>query len=112
MNAGSGRDLNWFWKRWFFDGGFADLAITSVKKAGSSTAVVITAKGNKPVPVDLNISYADGTSGKVHRTVAVWEKGATAITVIIPSAKQIRRLVLGSTWVPDADKADNVYIAK
>ncbi len=27
MNTGSGIDLNWFWKRWFFETGTPDLAI-------------------------------------------------------------------------------------
>src|SRR5678816_2882242 len=44
MNQGSGKNLNWFWKRWFFDGGYPDLAVTSVRKLGNSYNVLITAK--------------------------------------------------------------------
>lgn len=109
MNTGSGKNLNWFWKRWFYDGGLADLAIGSVKKAGSTTTVTVVSKGAKPVPVDLTVTYADGTTEKVHRSVAVWEKGGSSVAVIVPSSKQIKRVVLGSTWVPDANKKDNVY---
>lgn len=112
MNAGSGKNLNWFWKRWFFEGGFANLAISSVTKKGSIHTITVQAKGTKPVPVDLTITYADNSKAKVHRTIAVWEKGATAIQIPITSSKAIQRIELGSTWVPDADKSDNVYIAK
>ncbi len=34
MNAGSGKNLNWFWKRWFYDNGYPDLAISHVKSNG------------------------------------------------------------------------------
>jgi hypothetical protein len=112
MNAGSGKNLNWFWKRWFFEGGLADLAIGSVVKKGSVYHITIASKGTKPVPVDLNITYTDGTMAKVHRTIAVWEKGAASTTVAVPTAKTIQKITLGSTWVPDADKKDNVYPAK
>ena len=112
MNTGSGKNLNWFWKRWFFDGGCADLAITSVVKKGTNYNITVTAKGTKPVPVDLTITYADGTVGKAHRSIAVWEKGATSTVITVPAIKTIQKVVLGSTWVPDGDKKDNVYTAK
>ncbi|HUC81174.1 MAG TPA: M1 family metallopeptidase [Flavisolibacter sp.] len=112
MNTGSGKNLNWFWKRWFFESGFADLAISSVAKKGSSYNIVVTSKGTKPVPVDLTISFADGSTSKVHRSIAVWEKGNSTTTISIPANKTIRKIVVGSTWVPDADKKDNVYTAK
>ena len=112
MNAGSGKNLNWFWKRWFFEGGFADLAISKVVKKGAAYAVTVTTKGSKPVPVDLTVTYVDNTTAKVHRNIGVWEKGATAIMISIPAKSGIKKIELGSTWVPDADKKDNVYVAK
>ncbi|HEV7332190.1 MAG TPA: M1 family metallopeptidase [Flavisolibacter sp.] len=112
MNVGAGRNLNWFWKRWFFDGGFADLALTSVTKKGSNHVITVASKGTKPVPVDLTITYADNSTSKVHRSIAVWERGNSSIAITVPSTKAIQKIVLGSTWVPDADKKDNVYVAK
>ena len=112
MNTGSGKNLNWFWKRWFYDGGFADLAITSVSKTASGYAIAVSSKGAKPVPVDLTVTYADGTSAKLHRSVAAWDKEVTSVNIAVASTKQIRKIVLGSTWIPDADKSDNVYIGK
>ncbi len=112
MNTGSGKNLNWFWKRWFFDLGFADLSIASVKKSGNTTTIVIAAKGSKPVPIDLTITYADGSISKMHRSVAVWEKGSTSVSLVVPSGKPIQKIVLGSTWIPDADKSDNIYLIK
>ncbi|HEY1022869.1 MAG TPA: peptidase, partial [Flavisolibacter sp.] len=110
--TGAGKNLNWFWKRWFFDGGFADLAIRSVVKKGKNAVITVTSKGTKPVPVDLTITYADNSTTRVHRSIAVWEKGNSSVAITVPSSKAIRKIVLGSTWVPDANKGDNIYNPK
>ncbi|GAB2951923.1 M1 family metallopeptidase [Hymenobacter coalescens] len=112
MNAGAGRNLNWFWQRWFFDGGYPDLAIQNVTKQGIGYDVLVEAKGTKPVPVDLTITYADGTTQQAHRSVAVWETGARSVTVNIPGDKPVKQVKLGSTWVPDSYPQDNVWTGK
>jgi hypothetical protein len=112
MNVGSGKDLNWFWKRWFFDSGLPDLAITSVANKLKSYTVTITSKGNKPVPVDLTVTFADKTISKFHRSVQVWEKGNSTVTVTIPSTQKILRIELGSMYSVDSNKADNLWQAK
>jgi aminopeptidase N len=111
MNVGSGKDLNWFWKRWFFDSGLPDLAITSVANKLKSYTVTITSKGNKPVPVDLTVTFADKTISKFHRSVQVWEKGNSTVTVTIPSTQKILRIELGSMYSVDSNKADNLWQA-
>ncbi len=112
MNEGSGRNLNWFWKKWFFDNGYPDLAITSVKKKNQAYDVLIGNKGSKPVPVDLTVFYIDGTTEKIHRNIAIWEKGNTTVTISFVSSKKIIKIVLGSTYVADVNKADNIYQMK
>jgi hypothetical protein len=109
MNVGSGKDLNWFWKRWFFDSGLPDLAITSVANKLKSYTVTITSKGNKPVPVDLTVTFADKTISKFHRSVQVWEKENSTVTVTIPSTQKILRIELGSMYSVDSNKGDNVW---
>ena len=108
VNAGTGRDLNWFWKRWFYDSGFPDLAITGLRQKANNYTVLVNNKGGKPVPVDLTIEYADSTKEKIHRSVAVWEHD-TQISVPFRSAKAVTRITLGSTYTPDSHPADNVY---
>jgi hypothetical protein len=112
MNQGSGKNLNWFWKKWFFDDGIPDLTITSVKKTGAKYTVVVTSTGNKPVPVDLSIRYADNTTQLLHRTIGVWEKGAISVTLSFTTTKAVSRLVLGDPHTPDSNPKDNVYEVK
>jgi hypothetical protein len=108
MNTGSGKNLNWFWKRWFYDGGIPDLAITSVK----GKQITITSIGEKPVPVDITVLFKDGTEQKIHSSPAVWEKGNKTITVDFNAAKKVQRITLGSLYVADADATNNIYEPK
>jgi len=108
MNEGSGKNLNWFWKRWFFEGGIPDLAIAKV----SGRQITIQSKGTKPLPVDITITYADNSTEKIHRSIAVWEKGNTSVQLTASSTKKIKQVKLGSTYTPDSNKKDNVWEVK
>ena len=112
MNAGAGRNLNWFWQRWFFEGGYPDLAIARVDKTSPGYDLRIEAHGRKPVPVDLTLTFADNTTQKLHRSISVWESGETSVVVPVVSQQPIRRITLGSTLVPDSYPADNVWEGK
>ena len=112
MNEGAGRNLNWFWRRWFFEGGYPDLAIGPVTKTATGYDVVVESKGTKPVPVDLTITFADNSTAKVHRTIAVWESGARTVTVPLATTKAVKQLKLGATLVPDSYPQDNVWVGK
>ncbi len=112
MNTGSGKNLNWFWKRWFFDSGVPDLAIDKVKKRGKKYEVTILSKGTKPVPVDLLVTLDDNTVEKLYKSIGVWQKGNTSTTVSFSTDKNVLRITLGSTYMPDVNKQDNRWEAK
>lgn len=109
MNAGSGRNLDWFWKAWFFNNGQPDLGIGKVVATGARPSVEVIAKGSRPVPVDIEVTFADHTVQKIHRSVAVWEKGNTSITIPLPAGKKIARLKLHDAHTPDSNPADNEW---
>jgi len=111
MNAGSGRNLDWFWRRWFYDGGYPDLALTDVSHKKKGWSIVITNKGGKPIPIDLTIEFADSTRTKIHQSVAAWENGNREVTIPVSSVKPIRKVMLGSTYDPDSYPADNEWTA-
>ncbi|MCB0522321.1 MAG: M1 family metallopeptidase [Lewinellaceae bacterium] len=105
MNTGAGRDMDWFWKAWFFDGGVPDLAISKVEKK----KITITSKGTKPVPIDLTVEYADGSTEEIHRSIAVWEKGTRSVDVPFLPKKEVVKITLGNVHVPDVEQGDNVW---
>jgi hypothetical protein len=108
MNTGSGKNLDWFWKKWFFDGGVPDLSIKKVNKTTTGFNINIECTGHKPVPVDLTITYADGSKEQAHRSIAVWEKANTVI-ISLPAKKSVKSITLGGTYVPDVNRKDNVW---
>jgi len=110
MNRGSGKNMDWFWKRWFYDNGYPDLAIGAVKKAGKEWQVTIQSPGTKPVPVDLTILFTDGSTQKIHRDISCWEKGNRSIGLQFPDIKKPVKMTLGSLYVPDVNKQNNEYV--
>ncbi|RFS18888.1 peptidase [Chitinophaga silvatica] len=112
MNEGAGRNMNWFWKSWFFDSGFPDLAIGKVSQNNKSGSVEVISKGNKPVPVDLTIEFANGSTIKVHKAIDCWEKGNKTVTVTFPATQKIMKVVLGNNRTADVDPSNNEYVVK
>lgn len=110
MNVGSGKNLDWFWKIWFFDQGYPDLAIASVNT--KKKQITIVSKGSKPVPVDITIYYNDNSIEQIHQSVSVWEKGNKAITVNYVSSKPVSKIELGNYFDADTNSADNVWLNK
>jgi len=109
MNTGSGINLNWFWKAWFFDNGVTDLALSKVTNTGLKYTATITKVGNKPIPVNLTLNYADGTTELVHKTIEVWASGNKSTAVNFTAKKAVKKIVLGATYDPDSNKKDNVW---
>ncbi|MBW4890108.1 M1 family metallopeptidase [Mucilaginibacter sp. HMF5004] len=110
MNTGSGMNLNWFWKNWFFDNGAPDQAITKVTVTNKKDyQVIITNIGTKMVPVDLTVHYINGTTKKIHRDVSCWKNGNKAIAINFMAEKTVLKIDLGGTYDPDVNKKDNTY---
>lgn len=108
MNTGSGKNLNWFWKRWFIDGGVPDLSIKKVTKTATGFSLVIACTGSKPVPIDLTVTYADDSKEIIHRSIGVWEK-AGSVTLALTAKKAVKSFTLGGTYVPDVNTKDNLW---
>ncbi len=112
MNTGAGRNMNWFWKRCFFDSGEPDLAIAQVQQKNGEYQVTVEAIGAKPVPVELHITYADNTIATLHKTIAVWEQGNKTTQLSFKPYKKVTRLELKGSHIPDTDTSNNVYEVK
>jgi len=66
MNDGGGEDLSYFWRGWFFRTDVVDQAVDSVltrrDSSGTSlTGVFLSSPGGLPMPVDLRLTFADGS---------------------------------------------------
>jgi len=107
FNDVTGQNLNWFWNAWYFANGYIDLAISAVAPAGNGYSVTIDNVGAMPAPVDLQVTFGDGTSAVFHQTSAIWAPNLRRATVVIPTSKPLQSLVLnGGIWM-DADSTNN-----
>lgn len=109
INEGSGKNLNWFWKAWFFEDGVTDMAIKAVDKTSGGYTVTIENKSIKPLPIDLALTYEDGSVENNHSTIGVWEKGDKQVKINIKTSKKLSKVVMGNPHTPDKVKSDNSF---
>ena len=88
------------------------MGIGKVSNNQKEYSVVINRVGSKPVPVDLTIFYADGTTQQMHQSVACWANGEKTYTAKFTAKGRVSKIVLGGSYDPDSNKGDNVWEGK
>ena len=73
----AGEELSWFWKGWFYGTGNIDLALDNVQPYQGNYVITVSNKGEIPMPVKLEVQYADGASEIVDLPVEIWQRGDT-----------------------------------
>ncbi len=112
FNNASGKNLNWFWDKWFFGWSYPDMSIRKVEKAGSGTKITIENKGGLPLPVYITIISNDKTS-VIKNTAEIWKDQKKEMTFFTKnSINKISKIVLGNEFIPDKSKYDNAWIKK
>jgi Peptidase family M1 domain len=112
FNNIAGKNLNYFWKGWFFDNSHIDYAIGKVSTTASGITVAIKNAGGTPAPFDLLITYADGSTETIHQTPAVWASGKTVAVVSIKTKLKVKMVEINGGVFVDADAANNTWKAK
>ncbi len=106
----SGRDLDWFWRSWFYETWTLDQAIASVQSDEGTTTVTIRDEGLAPMPVLLEASLENGEI--IHRRVPVevWLTGDRTTTVTFDTEAPVTRLEIDpERRFPDIDRSDNIW---
>ena len=111
FTAESKTDLNWFWKNWFYDFNYIDLAIKAVTYNGKTYSITIENIGGKAIPVNLEVLYTDGTTATIQQKCEVW-KSKKSIAVATTSSKKIKQVKLLNGIYPDADTTNNLFEIK
>ena len=104
----SGRDLDWFWRGWFYTTGALDQAIEAVtqrpgREGGQIVTVTLRNAAYQVMPVDLQLTFADGTTASYSYPVEIWYKG-DKYTATITTAQP----VTAATVNPDGSLPDVV----
>jgi hypothetical protein len=106
------QDLSWFWKPWYFEQGYPDLAVKNVVSSGGKTEVVIEKVGNVPVPIDLEVTYSDNTKENIYKNTASWKNGNTEFLIELNGKKEIKKVELLTKRSADAEQKNNVWEKK
>ena len=106
-----GQDLDWFWTPTLYETWTLDHAVARVDASDGAPRVTIRDEGLTPMPVPLEVTYADGTTTTRMIPVDVWLKGARETTVNLEPGS-VTRVVIDPNWyLPDIDRRDNRWMA-
>ena len=109
MNTGSKENLNWFWKKWYFDKAVPDLAISAVKRINGQYQITIINKGGAPVPLHLSIYIKTGRKININKTADIWKNEKSDVEISIKQTEEISKITLGDAYDADINPADNVW---
>jgi hypothetical protein len=107
FNNISGENLNWFWNAWFFSNNYIDLAIDNIQTTNNGAQVSITNIGGFPVPVDLLITYKDGSTQSIHKSPAIWASSQKQVGITVSTKKVVQSARLVTDIFVDADESNN-----
>ncbi len=108
MEDVSGRELDWFFRGWIYDNDVLDQAVTSVETRLDTTFVTIENRGGIPMPLEVRLSYRDGTEETRDFPVDIWrDTKRYVIQVLGHGVRNVQLDPLGE--LPDVDRSNNVW---
>jgi hypothetical protein len=124
MEDGAGEHLAWFWRGWFFTTHANDQVLASVTTQSSEELlgsteggtyyhrIEVQNKGGMVMPVELEVTYADGSMERIDLPVDIWRMNELTFTKGFFSNKEISRVILDpEESFADIDRSDNVWTA-
>jgi hypothetical protein len=110
FNDVTGKDLDWFWRGWFYEDWTMDHAIASVEETASGTRITIEDRDNLVMPAFLTVTREDG-SEEIHQVShEVWLSGQTTAVVEVPRGSRVARVQLDAEFAfPDRDRSNDVW---
>ena len=90
----SEKDLSWIWKPWFFEFGYADIAVESFE----NNKLTIKNLGNKPVPIVALVNYKNSESKIITQKASVWNNGNNKYQLDIPESANVKKKCTGEYY--------------
>ncbi|WP_157621114.1 M1 family metallopeptidase [Salisaeta longa] len=108
----AGRELDWFWRSAFYETWTLDQAVASVEPTDTGAVIALADDGLFPMPVLLEITYADGSSETRRVPVTTWLKGARTAEVAVTTGKTVQAVTIDPNgYLPDVDRGNNTWQA-
>ena len=107
MRDASGMDLDWFWRDWIFTTARLDQAVDSVGTADGGQKIYLANRGTMTLPLEMDISYADGPTERIRLPVEMWNLGPR-FAYRVRDSRAVKRVVIDPRRVlPDIDRSNN-----
>ncbi|MDZ7658850.1 M1 family metallopeptidase [Fodinibius sp.] len=104
----AGRDLDWFWRAWYYETWTLDQAVGNVSIQDGTTRITIEDHGQAPMPANVEITKNDGST--MTRTIPVdtWLEGATQAVITVDG--DVTNVVIDPNKnYPDTNRKNNSW---
>ncbi len=112
MEDAAGIDLAWFWRGWFLEAADLDQAVSGVFHDGDRTSIVLDNKGRMVMPVELRMTYDDGSTEDIALPVEIWFTTDRWRASIRNGGRTVTGVQIDPRGLlPDTDRKNNVWPA-
>ena len=109
MENVAGENLDWFWKGWFYGTGNIDLAIDNVEAFQGGYVLSVSNPGDIPMPVQIKVTYKDGSLEDVNLPVEIWQRGDTW-KYLLNTDKQVQSITVDPDKIlPDVNASNDTW---
>lgn len=109
FNDTSDQDLNWFFRNWFFESNYLDIALGDVQAVDGGYAIQVQNVGGAAIPFDVKVVYADDSEESFRQGPGVWQDSPAETTVTITTDKELKSVTLDGGIFVDGNVADNTW---
>ena len=109
FNDVTNTNLNWFWKSWFYEFSYPDLALENARMENDNLIVTINNNGKLALPVKLQIMYNDVVEKEFYFKADVWKSDINSVEIFLDGIRDYDAIILGDELVPDINTINNVY---
>ncbi len=110
FNDVTDQNLDWFWKPWFFERGYPDLAIDRVRLNDVEAEIKIQKIGNIPTPIKLKVTYEDDSVEEYYFPADIWKNSNKEFSTSITTTGNLKQVELGDRKIPDSNRENNLFI--
>jgi hypothetical protein len=107
MRDASGMDLDFFWRDWIYSTARLDQAVDSIGTADGARKIFLSSRGTMTLPLEMELTYADGATERVRLPVEMWNLGPR-FAYRVRSGKDVKAVVVDPrNALPDTDRKNN-----
>jgi hypothetical protein len=124
IEDGAGEQLNYFWRGWFYTTEANDQSIASVETQRADSLIGTTARGRNYVrvtlenkgglvlPVELGVTFEDGTTQRIKLPADIWRKNEQRFVHGFFTDKAVREVVIDPDEAfADVQRSNNTWRA-